>query len=547
MKNQVQNFPIVMLLGMLMLFSGMLTAQQPKLIVGIVVDQMKQSYLNEFEHHFESGGFARFMKEGYQFKNTHYNYTPTYTGPGHASIYTGATPMLHGIIANDWYNKKAHDFTYCASDSTVEGVGGKGRAGQMSPRNLRTTTISDELKLGTDKKGKVIGVSIKDRGAIFPAGHMADGAYWYNKKTGDFMSSTYYGNDLPDWMNAFNSKRLADAYIAKTWNLALDFSAYRSSEADNQPYERGLVPGKPAALPYKLKSAFKAGNNDYGVLAGTPYGNELLVDLAKAAIEGEQLGQDEFTDMLTVSFSATDYVGHAFGPRSLELEDTYIRLNQDLERLFTTLDELVGKGEYMVFLTADHGVADIKGFAKKNGLPAGHYFEGYIEQACEKELDKAFGESDWIASVSNEQVFLSDAAFEQTRSDKAEVRLHLAEFALALTGIVAAYPAEALRYQGPVNELESRLQRGYHHVMSGDVVLVFESGWMGTSKTGTTHGSGYTYDTHVPNLWYGQGISTGKSFRKVPITAIAPTLSLLVGYGLPSGALDEPLYELLED
>ncbi|WP_042249682.1 alkaline phosphatase family protein, partial [Jejuia pallidilutea] len=353
-------------------FTLPISAQEdnPKLVVGIVVDQMRYDYLTRFDKKFGENGFKRMMREGFNCKNNHFNYVPTYTGPGHASIYTGTTPKYHGIIGNNWYDKDIKKMVYCAGDTTVNSVGTAAASGLMSPHRMLTTTFADENRLFTQMRGKTIGVSIKDRGAILPAGHSANAAYWFQGgQEGNWISSTFYMDALPKWVNNFNNSKKAESYI-KDWNTFYDIETYTESGADLNNFEGKFKGKETATFPYNLKALSKK-NGGFNILKTTPYGNSLTADFALAAIDGEGLGQDNITDVLTVSFSSTDYVGHKFGVNSKEIEDTYIRLDKDLERFFAALDEKVGKGEYVVFLTADHGAIDVPAYLQSAKIPAG--------------------------------------------------------------------------------------------------------------------------------------------------------------------------------
>lgn len=334
---------------------------KPKLVVGIVVDQMRYDYLTRFYSKYGEGGFKRMMNEGFNCKNNHFNYVPTFTGPGHASIYTGSTPKYHGIIGNDWYDKEIKKMVYCAGDDSVQSVGAKTEDGKMSPHRMKTTTFADENRLFTQMRGKTIGISIKDRGAILPAGHTANAAYWfYGKDEGLFISSTFYMNSLPNWVNDFNKSDKVASNL-KPWNTLYNIETYTESGSDLNDFEGGFKGKEAATFPYDL-NVLKDQNGGFDILKSTPYGNTIVADFAIAALNGEQLGQDTNTDVLTVSFSSTDYVGHNFGVNSKEIEDTYIRLDKDLERFFKALDEKVGKENYTVFLTADHAAIDVPAY-----------------------------------------------------------------------------------------------------------------------------------------------------------------------------------------
>ncbi len=520
--------------------------ERPKLVVGIIVDQMRQEYLYRFENHYGENGFKRLMNEGFEVKNGHYDYIPTYTGPGHASVYTGTTPRTHGIISNSWYSRELKGMMYCAGDSTVTAVGGTEKNGKISARNLLSTTITDELKLFTQGKSKVVGVAIKDRGSSLPAGHMADGAYWYDSSTGTFMSSTYYIEELPKWVQKFNKQDKADDYLKRKWNTVKSIETYVESAADNNPYETPFKGQRLPEFPYDLKK-LRDENGNFGLISNTPFGNSLTTDFALAAIEGEALGDDEVTDFLALSYSSTDYVGHQFGPHSKEVQDTYIRLDQDLARLFEALDSKLGKDGYLVFLSADHAVADVPNYLKDLKVPAGNFTEKKHLPAITAALNAEYGVGDWLENASSDQVFLNLALLEERKVNKAEIQAFLADQLNQLEGVAQAFTGTDMTNNYYSSGSQALLQAGYNLDRSGDILLVYEPGWISSSwPTGTTHGSGYTYDTHVPILFYGWGIPKGSTVKKYAITDIAPTLSMLLNIKLPNGASGEPILEIFE-
>ncbi|UJP66806.1 alkaline phosphatase PafA [Mongoliitalea daihaiensis] len=517
-------------------------AEKPALVIGLVVDQMRQEYFYKFEERYTEGGFKRLMREGFMMKNAHYNYIPTYTGPGHASVYTGTTPATHGIIANDWYVKSLGRTIYCASDSTVTAVGGSASNGKISPRNLLTTTITDELRFATNKRSKVVGIAIKDRGAALPAGHLGD-AYWFDSKTGEFMTSDYYYESLPTWVQQFNGRKLAEKYLSQTWEPLFPLETYVQSIADDNDFEGPFIGMDKPAFPYDLKSLM-ADNGEYGLLSTTPFGNSLTWDMAYAAIEGEQLGKRGETDFLAVSFSSPDYIGHRFGPSSVELEDNYLRLDRELEKFLNYLDETYGKGNYLIFLTADHAVADIVEYMKSERVPAGNFNTRFILTQMKGFTSEKFGEGDWILNFSNEQVFLNDKLAAERGIALETIQRELASFLLRFEGIKEVYTATDLRKEEYIKGRKALLQMGYNHKASGDLLLILEPAWLSSSWKGTTHGTGYTYDTHVPIAFMGWNIPQGTSTRYASITDIAPTLAMLLNIRLPNGSDGDPIHEI---
>jgi predicted AlkP superfamily pyrophosphatase or phosphodiesterase len=519
-------------------------AEKPKLIIGIVVDQMRQEYLYRYANRYSEGGFKRLMNEGFMMKNGHYNYIPTYTGPGHASVYTGTTPATHGIIGNNWYVRSLNKSIYCAGDSTVTHVGGTPANGEISPRNLLTTTITDELRFATNKRSKVVGIAIKDRGASLPAGHLGD-AYWYDSDNGEFMTSTYYYETLPKWVKDFNAKKLSDSYLTQTWNTLYPIETYRQSIADNNPYEALFIGKETPTFPYALPE-LKENNDQYGLLAGTPFGNNLTLDFAYAALEGEQLGKRGETDFLAVSFSSPDYIGHRFGPSSKEIEDTYLRLDLEMEKFLNFLDKTYGKGSYLIFLSADHGVADIATYMMSERVPAGNINAGFISSQLKGYTQEKYGEGNWILNFSNEQVFLNANLAKEKGVKMADLEEDLATFLLKFNGIKEVYTSTTLRNNAFTQDRPALLQNGYNHKSSGELLLILEPGWLSGGARGTSHGTGFSYDTHVPILFYGWGVKHGTSTRHASITDIAPTLSMMLDIRLPNGSTGTPIFEITD-
>jgi len=518
---------------------------KPKLVVGIVVDQMRPDYISRFAEHFTEGGFNRLVKQGFYNRNTHYNYIPTYTGPGHASIYTGTTPATHGIIANDWYDRSLGKYVYCAEDTSVNSVGTESNNGEMSPHRMLSTTITDELMLATNFKSKVVGISIKDRGSILPAGHTPTGSYWFDGESGNFITSTYYTNQLPNWVKDFNNRKLAEQYLKGSWELSMPIEDYTASTQDNMAYEYKLDTVKGAVFPYALNKLWNP-ERGYSLIKSTPYGNKILTELAKSAITSEKMGMDDITDFLAMSYSSSDYIGHAFGPRSIELEDMYIKLDQEIESLLNFLDERVGAGKYTVFLTADHAAAEVPQYLIDNKMPAGYFDKRALRNELEESLDNRFGKANWIESFSNEQFFINHKTVAAKKVDLEEVIEATIQQALQFKGVAEAYSALDMRENEFTKGMKMRLQNGYNFQRSGDVLLTLEPGWFGKGGSATTHGSGYAYDTHVPLLWFGAGIAQGESFERQNITDIAPTLSFMLDVKLPNGASGEPIAEILK-
>ncbi|AXT20907.1 alkaline phosphatase family protein [Flavobacteriaceae bacterium AU392] len=521
---------------------------RPKLVVGIVVDQMRYDYLTRFYNKYGNGGFKRMINEGFNLKNNHYNYIPTATGPGHASIYTGTTPKYHGVIGNSWYDKEIKANVYCAGDDSVNSVGSQSRAGQMSPHRMKTTTFADENRLFTQMKGKSIGIAIKDRGAILAAGHTANAAYWFHgRDEGKWISSTFYMKELPKWVNDFNNSKTTESYL-KPWNTLLDIETYIESGSDLNNFEGGFKGKKEATFPYDL-AALKDDNDGFDILKTTPYGNSLTTDFTLAAIEGEQLGLDNITDVLTISYSSTDYVGHNFGVNSKEVEDAYIRLDKDLERLFNFLDAKIGKGEYTVFLTADHGAVNVPSYLQSIKIPSGYVDSRAMSEKLSAFMQKAYGTSDLIENFSAgyNQIFLNRAKVSELKLNLEDVQEAIVNEIINYENVDKAYTATTMINTSFISGIELVLQNGFNQKRSGDVLYVNNSAYISSGRaTGSSHGTGFNYDTHVPLLFFGKGIKTGETMEKTRIIDIAPTMSALLGISFPNANTGKPIMRVLD-
>ncbi|AZQ44727.1 alkaline phosphatase PafA [Nonlabens ponticola] len=520
--------------------------EQPKLIVGIVVDQMRYDYLTRFYSRYGNDGFKRLMKDGFNFTNNHYNFIPTYTAPGHASIYTGTTPADHGIIGNNWYDKFKGEYIYNTDDANVVSIGIEDdKEGKMSPRRLLSSTVTDELELFTQGRAKVIGISIKDRGAILPAGHAADAAYWMRGgDKGIFISSSFYMDAAPLWVQQFNNSNPAAKYL-KEWNTLYPIETYLASGPDLNDYERAPRSKEQAIFPYDLAN-LAAENGNYSLIKSTPYGNSFVADFAIAAITNEQMGQDNTPDFLAVSFSSTDYVGHQYGVNSVEIEDTYLRLDKDIARLLNHLDQEVGDGNYTVFLTADHGAVNVPAYLKEKKFNAGYFNERDFVRDLDTALTEKFGNGKLIRNVSNDQVFLNMQSVESIDASSQEVEEFIASFARNYPGIDKAYTRTAMVSTGFTGGMAAMVQRGFHQQRSGDVIFVLDPAVIVYGDKGSTHGSLQSYDTHVPLLFYGYGIQKGRSTDRTSITDVAPTISSLLQISFPNSATGKPLTKALK-
>jgi predicted AlkP superfamily pyrophosphatase or phosphodiesterase len=518
----------------------------PKLIVGIVVDQMRYDYLYRFMDKFGEDGFKRLMKEGFNCRNTNYNYTPTETGPGHASIYTGTTPCIHGIVGNNWYDRVSGKGVYCSDDKSVKTVGAVSDAGQMSPKNMIASTITDEVHMASNMYSKVIGIALKDRGAILPAGHTANAAYWYDS-SGAWISSTWYMKELPTWVQDFNKKELPKKYLSKSWNTLIPLDQYMDCYPDNNKYESKFKGESAPTFPHDLPGLMAA-NKNLDMIRYTPFGNSLTKDFAMAAIEEEHMGMGFATDFVTVSFSSTDYIGHFYGPRSIELEDTYLRLDKDIAELLHFLDKYIGKENVLIFLTADHAVVDVPQLLVDKKMPAGYFNYKMAIDSLKKHLNTTYGDT-LVQAYYNKQIYLNHITIENKKLNEQSIEDDVADFMLRFDGVLQTLTANTMERTGfNADDARSFVQNGFQPKRCGDVMLIFQAAWIESDRrVGTTHGSSYSYDTHVPLLWYGWTVRPGSSVDVTRTIDIAPTVSMLLNIPFPDGCTGKPIPAVLNN
>lgn len=520
--------------------------EKPKLIIGIVVDQMRFDYLSRYYDKFEQNGFKRLMNEGTFCRYAYLNYIFTQTGPGHATIYTGTTPSNHGIVSNDWYIPLKKQKVYCVEDLKQTTVGSNSNNGKASPLYLMTPTFGDQLRLHYLQKSKVISISLKDRAAVLPGGKNPNAAYWFDDATGKMITSSYYMKALPAWVEEFNGKKLADLYLNRLWSPLLSINEYTESLRDSNKYELGFGKNQ-IVFPYDLSFISKKDKNDkdYGILKSTPFGNTLLNDFAIAAIINEQLGKDNIPDFLAISFSATDYIGHRFGPRSVEIEDTYLRLDKEIAHLIDFIENEIGKENVLIFLTADHGVADNPQYLADINMNGGQFKQYYALSLLKTYLNATYGEAEWVLGYSNQQIFLNRNLIEDAKLSLKEVQEKVAAFMIQFNGVANAVTAYSLQTQNFTDGILNAMQNSFNPKRSGDVLIALEPGWIEESLYLYEHNSSYSYDTHVPLFWYGWKIPRLTINRKIYIIDIVPTLSALIQIEVPMGATGVPIQELI--
>ena len=518
--------------------------ERPKLVVGLVVDQMRWDYLYRYYDKYGNDGFKRLLNQGYSLNNVHINYIPTVTALGHTSIYTGSVPAIHGIAGNDWLDRTTGKNVYCTTDENVKPVGTANvRVGSHSPKNLWSTTITDELRLATNFQAKVVGVSLKDRASILPAGHNPTGAYWFDDSTGNFVTSSYYMNDLPQWMKNFNAQNLPEKLVANGWNTLLPLNQYTESSPDNSPWEGLLGSAKTPTFPYNNLAADYQAKKDN--IRYTPFGNTLTLKVAEASIEGEGLGKDHITDFLAINIASTDYAGHKFGPNSVEVQDVYLRLDQDLAEFFKYLDKNIGKNEYTVFLSADHGGAHAVGFMQEHKMATGFFGEG-AEKSLNEKYKLKYGVENLLTSIDNYQIYLDQSLVEKNKLDMTNVVDYLVDELNKDQSVLFAVNLKKLG-QAPIPEpIKTRIINGYNWQRSGDIQLISHDSMLPPyAKTGTTHSVWNSYDSRVPLIFMGWGIKNGESNKEYNMTDISPTIASLLRIQFPSGNIGNPIVEVI--
>ena len=521
--------------------------KRPKLVVGIVIDQMRWDYLYRYSDRYSNNGFKRLINEGFSCENTMIPYAPTVTACGHTCIFTGSVPAINGITGNNWWDYDKNKEMYCTEDESVQTVGSHSSAGKMSPQNMLVTTITDELKLATNFKSKVIGIALKDRAAILPAGHSADAAYWYDDQSGNWISSSYYSfpmNELPGWVKQFNTRKLVDSLLANNWNTLYPVNTYTQSTDDNKPYERKFPGETSSAFPHNFSSLTDRQKNT--AIKSTPLGNTFTLAFAESAIEGENLGIGNQTDFLTISCSSPDYIGHQFGPNSIENEDDYLRLDADLSSFLNYLDEKYGSGNYLLFLTADHGVAHVPGFLKENKIPSGFINLSSVANNLNAALKAAFGFPEIIVDADNYQLTLNHARLDSAKISRENIINFLLPMIQKIPGIANEFDIKKIS-ETTLPEVQKKMySNGYFSKRCGDIQLILEPGWIDGGNTGTTHGLWNPYDAHIPLLWYGWGIKKGASNREVYMTDIAPTVAALLHIQMPNGCVGKVIQEVMK-
>lgn len=526
--------------------TAIIPSEKPKLIIGIEISQFRYDFIPRYWDKFGEDGFKKLINRGSYCENTSYNYLFSDLGVGSATIASGTNPAMHGIVAGSWYNNLRDEIINYVFDSKVSTIGGEYDAGQYSPHNLMTTTWADEVKIASNFKSKVISVCLDPAPAIFSAGHTADAAYWFDSKNGTWISSSFYLDSLPQWVVDFNNKELANTYLDNEWSTLLPMSNYTASLLDNNEYEKGMFGHK--VFPYVIKDLSKKFNKKekYEVLRYTPYGNNLTKDFAISAIVNEELGQDEFTDVLTLSFTVNERIGNLYGPLSVEVQDLVLRLDKELAHLLDFVDKTIGKENVLVYLTAEHGVVHVPEYLQDNKIPAGHFNASSAISLLNSYMNNIYGKGDWIKQYHGQQIYLNRTLIEDANMNLSDVQTNVANLMLQFSGVANTVTSTTLQNTNFTEGIFKTMQNGYNQKRSGDVLIHLKAGWAENPDLNGEFAAPYGHDHRVPLIWYGWKIGRNSVKRSVDLTDIAPTISTLLEISYPNSASGEPILEIIE-
>lgn len=527
--------------------SAYIPPEKPKLVIGIIVEQLRYDQLERIWNILPDNGLKRMVNEGTYYRNASIDYLSTQAAPGLATISTGASPSAHGITSDSWFHPFNNEMVYCVQDATASPVGGSFETGLFSPVNLLSSSFSDELQMATCGASKVYGIGIREMSAIITAGHAADGAFWYDDRTGTWMSSTYYAKTLPPWLMDLNAMLLPGQYLNQPWQTLVNAATYPGCQPDSSSFERGL--NGQTWFPYDLKTLSTKGKllnvtRDYSLLRETPFSDDFTTELALRLLDNEQLGQDDITDFLAVTYSATDYIGHRFGPSSVESSDALIRLDRNIGKLLDKLEKSIGKKNVLVYLVSAHGVSEIPAVLEKSRIPSGYFKLNQSLQLLRSYLNAIYGQGDWVRGFYDSQIFLNRALIEDAKIDLEEMQKRVARFMVQFAGIASAVPTSAFEMSDFAGGLLRKMSNNYSQQRSGDVMIALNPGWVEKTDNVTGHNSPWEYDSHVPMIWFGWTASKASVTREVSTRDIATTLSVLCKVPLPNASSGDPLHEL---
>lgn len=517
----------------------------PKLVIGIIIEEMRYEMLLRYWDSFGENGFKKIINNGAFCTQTYHNYLITQNGVGQASIVTGTYPFYHGIISDTWYNRLTGETIGCADDSKFNLMDGVVQMGNYTPKNIMTSTIGDELKLATNDSSKIISISLNPISSVISGGRLADYAFWFNNHDGGWITGNYYIDTLPKWVKDFNAKGFQEVYMRKNWASMYSLTNnYKNSLPDNTDYEIGFRNYR-YTFPYDL-SYLRNRSGNFKYLKYTPFGNTYTKDFAVSTIVEEKLGKDDFTDFLTISFSATNFSGELFGPRSVEMEDLFLRLDQDLEHFISFIDDEIGIENTLIYITSDRGVSDVPEYLISKKQNAGVFDGEKAVTLLNSYLSILYQDGEWIKSYYSRQIYFNQELVDKSGVDLNELQDKVANFLVQFNGVANALPAHIINSTNFESGINKKIQNGFHQKRSGDVIINLETGWIEKNGNVTKSGSGYEYDTHVPLIWYGWKVKVNRIDEPVEVIDIAPTISWLLKITAPNASIGKPVYQILK-
>jgi len=520
--------------------------EPPKLIVGITIEEMRYEMLLRYWDAFADGGFKQLVDEGTLCTQVHHNYLVTQNAPGHASIVTGTYPSYHGIISDQWYDKLGEKKVGAGDEKKYNLMNGRITLGNFSPENMLASTIGDELKLATNDSSKVISIAANPVSSVISGGRLADYAFWFNDEDGKWSTGSYYTDSLPEWVYQFHEKDFRDVYMKQTWSTLHRLGDnYQSSLPDDNPFEIGIRLYR-YTFPYDL-NYLKNRSGNYKYLKYTPFGNTYTKDFAISTIIGESLGKDNFTDFLNISFSASSYAGDLFGPRSVEIEDIFLRLDLDIRHFIEFLDSHLGLENVLIYITSDRGVADVPEYLKYKKQNAGIFEPQKALSLLNSYLSILYGDGDWIDFYQSGQLYINQQMIDQSGVVLSDIQEQAAGFLVQYSGVADAVPAMSMVTNQFTAGIKEKMQNSYHQKRSGDVMVNLEPGWIEKDGKATGSGSGYNYDTHVPLIWYGWEVKNTRIDEIIETTAIAPTIAWILKITSPNACVGSPIYQIIEN
>jgi len=519
-----------------------ISSEKPRLIVTIFVEGMRYDYLYRYWDKFTEDGFKRLVKHGKYYENAEYDYLYTKSSSGYATVVTGSDPSQHGIVSNYWYKRITNTKKYCIYDKKQYALGSNNFDLKFSPKSLLTSSFSDELRLSDFKQSKVISISPKDYAAILTGGHLANAAYWTDKKTGKWISSSYYFSKLPQWVNRFNEKKFPDIYLSKEWNTYFPIDKYDNTLGDDNSFEIGFVGGK-KTFPYDL-AALKNISGSRKILESTPFGNTYTKDFAISAMVNENLGKDNYCDYLNVAFTATGEITKKFGIRSIELEDAYVRLDRDLKHFLNFINDFVGLENTVIILTSDRGSSDSPRLLREINMPGGFFKDKNAETLLNSFLRAVYGYDNLIEYFDGSYIYLNRNKIEDLKLNLTEIQQKISDFLVNFTGVSNALTAYNLENRNYTSGMQMRAQNSYQKKRSGDISVILEPGYVPGSDA--DYGSGYRNYTQVPLIFYGWKIKSEKTDIPVSMTDIAPTLASFLKIAYPNASTGKILPDILK-